>query len=374
MHWERCDQEVPARVARTLPGRTSSACCRLGDDMLIFGGTLNGNFGPVLGDLLLCTYDLTNELLTIRPAREAPSSSADDVSDSDVSDRPCARRGHSFTAATRCAPDRPHSSACGVVLGGWSVGEVEMVPHLLTGSSGDGFVWRALDVNGSRPEGRAFHSADAIGGGSRLIIYGGLGHNCCRDDIAILDLEASLWSVPSVGGVPRCVGGRAGHGSAFLPSLDGSGGGELVLIGGAMRSGYHRDAHQATVDVLKLSGGGEMRWSDDASWDAVRIAPVRTASHVVFGRSILSWGGASEDHTANDTVRILNVDRRSVRTLSSGVPAPTPRTGALLLPFHGEVAVAVMGSADDSEDDDDGGGGGDMTWCLRWELPTADGA
>ena len=111
--------------------------------MLIFGGTLNGNFGPVLDDLLIAKYDRINHLLTVRPAREEADS---------AEERPGARRGHSFTAASAPAFESARLAACAVVLGGWGDGEVEMVPHLVTKGSDDAFAWRALEVSGSPPE------------------------------------------------------------------------------------------------------------------------------------------------------------------------------------------------------------------------------
>jgi len=69
--------------------------------------------------------------------------------------------------------------------------------------------------------------------------------------VTLLDLSAMAWSAPQLHGVPRCVNGRAGHGAAFVPRRGGSGGGELLLLSGAMRSASG-DAHQYSVDVLEV--------------------------------------------------------------------------------------------------------------------------
>jgi hypothetical protein len=177
----------------------------------MYGGTLNGNFGPLLDDLLVLAVDRVNAIVTVRPAREAEEgrSTAD----------PGHRRGHTMTATSVRG-----GAACACVIGGWGHGELTMAPLLLS-QTADGYVWSAPDVAGELPAGRAFHSATETGGAC-VLVYGGLGSGCCRTDVALLDLRSMVWSAPKLAGVPRCAGGRAGHGAAFFAFTDGRTGGE----------------------------------------------------------------------------------------------------------------------------------------------------
>lgn len=117
------------------------------------------------------------------------------------------------------------------------------------------FSWDRRAIAGQPPTARAFHSTTEVAPG-RLLVYSGLGPGCCRTDVWVLDVHGMQWSQPAVGGTPRCSGGSAGHGALFFPSLHGCGGGELVLLSGASRSG-HQDAHPGSVDVLEVSNQPE---------------------------------------------------------------------------------------------------------------------
>ena len=59
LRWERAGLDVAgpqSLIKMALTGRTGGALCRLRGQLLLYGGTLNGNFGPVLGDLLCLDY------------------------------------------------------------------------------------------------------------------------------------------------------------------------------------------------------------------------------------------------------------------------------------------------------------------------------
>ena len=59
LRWERAGLDVAgpqSLINMALTGRTGGALCRLRGQLLLYGGTLNGNFGPVLGDLLCLDY------------------------------------------------------------------------------------------------------------------------------------------------------------------------------------------------------------------------------------------------------------------------------------------------------------------------------
>jgi hypothetical protein len=265
----------PQRMKHGLVGRTGAAVCELAGASLLFGGTLNGNHGPVLGDLLVLDYDEASKSVSIWPAPM-------EVLDADGMEiHPGPRRGHSMTS-TQLA-DGSHV-AC--VLGGWGYDELTMAPALLhVVDEGGLFRWSRPQVRGSLPDGRAFHTATEVARSS-ILVYGGLGSGCCRNDLALLDLHRMLWSQPAVGGIPRCPGGRAGHGACFFMNRERRG--ELLLISGALRSASG-DSHLDSVDVIEVESSFELdahgdfggttlslRWSDQSAWGNIVLPKVRT--------------------------------------------------------------------------------------------------
>lgn len=398
--WHECDLETTRNRAITLNGRSSTAGCCFEGQMLMYGGTLNGNAGPLLGDLLTLSLDKINYLLTVKLAKY--SDSADEVD-------PGPRRGHSFTA-TSAHGLASHGGRTPAVclLSGWGYDEITMAPYLLT-REGDGYRWTKPQVSGQEPEGRAFHSATEICPGL-LCIVGGLGSGCCRTDVALLDLNTMCWSMPRVAGQPCCLGGRAGHGAAFFPAraaaARAAGDGSLLLVSGAMRSALG-DSHQASIDVLEvrrsnagrggstagalaaaeemvpaddeggqvtdLSVDGEeahvsnddptFRWSDDAAWRNARLPGVRTASYTPFARSLVAWSGIREGHAPAEDMHVIDVPRMSVREAimlgdsddegDDDPTGPEPRGGALLLPVPDAPHLALLLCGSDHEDGTD---------------------
>ena len=59
-------------IKASLRGRTGAALCRLCGQLLLYGGTLNGNFGPVLGDVLRLNYGATAASLAVREVVVTP--------------------------------------------------------------------------------------------------------------------------------------------------------------------------------------------------------------------------------------------------------------------------------------------------------------
>ena len=382
LSWTPLTLEAPRpSIRHQLEGRTGTASCRLEGEALVFGGTLNGNVGPLLGDLLHISHDRSNGLLSLRPAREQRSEA-----------RPGPRRGHTMTASS--ISGRPVA----VVLGGWGEeGEEDMTPHILRATP-HGYEWSRPAVSGAIPVGRAFHSVNETAPG-QLVTYGGLGSGCCRNDLNLLVLSTMEWTLLSIDGVPRCSFGRAGHCAVFVPcaaGVDGSmsgandsgaeagspgllsGGvldsvasgraGHLIFICGASRS-ISGDSHQTTVDAIEVGrGGAPLRWSDDPSWASISLPAVRTAAYVVLARHVVVWGGVGQDHTPERSVQLLDVDRRRERVAelaSSSIVlcGPPPRAGALLVQLGPEEAVLLCGS--DHEDEEDM-----LTpYLLQLELP-----
>ena len=400
--WHECDIETSRNRLLTLNGRSSSAGCCFEGEMLMYGGTLNGNAGPLLGDLLALSLDKINYVLTVKLAKYSDSS--DEVD-------PGPRRGHSFTATSAHGSASHEGTPVVCLLSGWGHDENNMAPYLLT-KEDDGYRWTKPLVSGAEPEGRAFHSATEICRG-RLCIVGGLGSGCCRTDVALLDLNTMCWSVPRVGGQPCCLGGRAGHGAAFFPARGAAaraaGDGSLILVSGAMRSALG-DSHQASIDVLEIgrndvehagstagtlaaaedsaptddeageaaadvSGKGEeaplpddsptadaptFRWSEDDAWRSAQLPGVRTASYASFARSLVAWSGIREGHAPAEDMHVIDVQRKRVReatALLSGVEddlqSPEPRGGALLLPVPDAPHLALLLCGSDHEDDSD---------------------
>ena len=287
----------------------------------MYGGTLNGNFGPLLDDLLSLTVDRVNGCLTAKMAAE-PADGRDATAD------PGPRRGHSMTATT-LANGEP--VAC--VLGGWSDGEVLMTAHLLHKDADSIFRWQAPALSGTLPEGRAFHTATEVAP-SRLVVYGGLGTGCCRTDVALLDLRTMAWSAPRLEGAPRCVGGRAGHGAAFFPCLgSGSrGGGELLLLSGAMRSS-RGDTHQMSIDAIEVEVVAEAAVTDGIASS---------------GRSgMMEWAeGEGEGTNAGAAVRacvcVGAATRRGARC-SSRPCGPRSTRPSLVPSSHGQACLSGTG-------------------------------
>eukprot|EP00961_Rhodomonas_salina_P272553 3683068-Rhodomonas_salina.2 len=243
-----------------------------------------------------------------------------------------------------------------------------LTPGVAGNSDGRRYSWGRRAIAGEPPSPRAFHSATEVAPG-QLLVYGGLGPGCCRTGVWLLDLHAMRWSQPAVTGRPRCVGGRAGHGAVFLPSLLGGGGGELLLLAGASRSA-HADAHQRSVDVLQVAaqspqgaaaggeGGGEgglrLGWSEEEAWDRVQLPAVRSAAYARVGRTVLAWSGVGAAHAPMATTHAIDVDRRTCRELaeSAGEGAagtgrpPAPRGGAVCVGIAGGTAALVLGGSD----------------------------
>ena len=387
----RAQRVSPRMLAVTLRGRTGAALCRLEGELLLFGGTLNGNAGPVLDDLLRLQYDADDAALTAWAPNVA-----------NVSKSPGASRGHTMTS-TRL----PDGSPCAVVLGGWGTDERGMAPVVLRTvpperasppapaddtAEGDEichYAWSRPHVAGTEPDGRAFHTTTEVSARSLLIIYGGLGSGCCRTDVVTLDLRHMAWSVPRIGGSPRCVSGRAGHGAILFESEKARGGAFLMLISGASRS-TRGDAHQGSVDVLEIteapapaaaapagsvdacnsgdasasaerpaSGEVHFEWSHDRSWGNIVLPEVRTATYVRFARSVLCWSGIGSGHEPADSLHVIDVDRRRVREaepdvdvgdeLSRKAGVPLPRGGAVAAPISPLEALVMCGSDHDNE-------------------------
>ena len=249
------------------------------------------------------------------------------------------------------------------ILGGWSDGEVLMHPHVLRRGDDDLFHWAVLATSGL-PEGRAFHSATQVAPG-RLLVYGGLGQGCCRYDVALLDLERATWSAPRLAGVPRCVGGRAGHGAAFFPHAvggSGGGGGVLVLVSGAMRS-TAGDSHQDSIDVIDVcevageEAGLRLAWSTAEEWGRVRLPAVRTAFYAPIARSLIAWSGVSERHGITYSLHVIDIDRRCVREVHHdhnlvGAELPAPRGGALCFPLRSPLETLMLCGSDHEDGDE----------------------
>ena len=415
--WHKFSLVTSRSNALSLLGRSSSASCSLGSELLMYGGTLNGNFGPLLDDLLVLSVDRVNGCITVRCAVEPEEGR-------DVGADPGPRRGHSMTVTSL-----PGGEEVACIIGGWSDGEVPMMARLLHRDADRVYHWRAPALSGSLPHGRAFHTATEVAS-SRLLVYGGLGTGCCRTDVALLDLRTMTWSAPRLGGVPRCVGGRAGHGAVFFPRLGvgpgggpgvgsaggsagvsaggrhagNDGGGELLLLSGAMRSSMG-DSHQVSLDVIEVqhvgesdvaelheggessdgecdpdtsgtySNGLKLRWSDETTWSQMQLPPVRTAFYAPVARSVLAWSGVSEGHGLAGHLHVVDVDQRQVRELTSqemdeealvdedGADTPCPRGGALYFPLSPCEAIMFIGS------DHDDGAELLTPWVLEVPLP-----
>lgn len=359
-----------------LDGLTGAACCCLHQSLLLFGGTLNGNAGPVFGDLLLLQLDAgeagCREVTVQRAAMDDQSPA------SAIASNPGRRRGHSLTATTLA-----NGTPVAVLLGGWGYQELSTTPHILTSrpaapgedcADGRKYSWTALTVAGEPPSARAFHSATEVAPG-QLLVYGGLGPGCCYTDVVILDLHRLQWLRPSVEGTPSCLGGRAGHGAAFFRNLRSGevNSGELLLMSGASRS-QHGDTHQGSMDAIEVRCSADgvvslLRWSSEPAWAPATLPAVRTASYAVIGRNVLAWGGISETHVPLGTVHSINVDRRKVQSIGvadqyflpkcaddDGCSAqqaakeevlPAPRGGALCFSVGPNVALLLCGSAHD---------------------------
>lgn len=54
IEWHAYELIASRSRKHTLLGRSSSASCCIDNEILIYGGTLNGNAGPLLDDLLVC--------------------------------------------------------------------------------------------------------------------------------------------------------------------------------------------------------------------------------------------------------------------------------------------------------------------------------
>ena len=358
--WDEWLLRAPPSCKQSLRGRSSSASCCLNGALLMYGGTLNGNMGPLLDDLLILHVDTINEELTVKHAREP----AEGRGTAD----PSFRRGHTMTVTRLTSGEEV---AC--VLGGWGHDEIPMQPYLLRQDADGVYRWECPVVSGDLPPGRAFHSATEVAPG-RLLVYGGLGQGCCRVDLALLDLHAMAWSAPTLSGAPRCLGGRAGHGAAFFgrPTASakerGSGsGGELLLVSGAMRSASG-DVHQGSVDVIEITpddcepAGLRLAWSDDEDWARVMMPAVRTAWYTPVARSLVAWSGVSEHHGLIYTLHVIDVERRHVRELDAGhlgqssAELPTPRGGALGFPLPlgttGSVAALLLCGSDHEDGDE----------------------
>ena len=238
----------------------------------------------------------------------------------------------------------------------------------------DEYLWSDQRVAGTEPSPRAFHTATEVAP-SVLVVYGGLGNRCCHTDVSVLDLHRMHWSSPRVGGAPRCVGGRAGHGAFYFArpavddgsaAYDGSRAGDLLLVSGASRS-TSGDSHQGSIDVLEVACTDDyhldgtlagtsvsLEWSHDRSWGNITLPEVRTATYARFARSLVCWSGIGEDHDALDCMHVIDVDRKTVceaevhaeAGVSSalGASVPPPRGGAVAAQLSPFAAVVLCGS------------------------------
>lgn len=116
--------EPQSLYSQRLRGLTGAACCRLHSSLLLFGGTLNGNAGPVFGDLLLLRLNTAAGELHVQLVVAGDDAADDDALGMGL---PGARRGHSMTESSFA-----DGTPVAVLLGGWGYEEFSMDPFFLT--------------------------------------------------------------------------------------------------------------------------------------------------------------------------------------------------------------------------------------------------
>ena len=134
--------------------RSSAAGCVLDGEMLLFGGTVAGNSGPFLDDLVWLR--LNGGTLDVGAVLQHGTS------------LPGSRRGHSLTS---CYYSKGEVA---VLLGGWGDQEIDMSPLLLlpTADFPAACCWMAPEVTGQPPAPRAFHSCTQISPGVLRLVRG----------------------------------------------------------------------------------------------------------------------------------------------------------------------------------------------------------
>ena len=379
-------------------GLSGAAMCQLGQHILFHGGTQNGNAGPVSGALMRLDYDAESGELTAWPTNVTylsdvktsfnvrldfnseshellPTISASSANVAPTLEN-VRRRGHSLTA-TNYLRTADGGTQLALLIGGWGYIDIDMNPMLLKEGTneeqekGYQYSWSKPETNGALPAARAFHSATEVSEGL-ILVYGGLGRGRCCNDVCIFDVAKMTWftSAISVGGAPRCVGGRAGHGACYFPRP--GGGGDLLLISGASRSS-DGDAHQGSVDVLEVTPFGDhsigdpnsanfiheglstsfvhLEWSHDRAWGNILLPEVRTGTYVTFAKSVMCWSGIGEGHAPADTLHVIDVERKTVREAVVEGERPLPRGGAvaaMLSPFE---ALVFTGNDHENEEE-----------------------
>ena len=304
--------------------RSSAAGCVLKQEMVLFGGTVVGNTGPFLDDLLWLRLNggTLDAGTIVQHGALVPGS----------------RRGHSLTTCYYSQGE------VAVLLGGWGYQEIDMSPLLLlpTADFPAACCWMAPEVTGQPPAPRAFHSCTQISPGV-LLVFGGLGPGCCRADASVLTLEPTCrWEKLRISGIPHCVGGRAGHGAVLIES-------GLLFLAGASRS-IDGDEHLGSVDLLQIdnpeSPVRRAQWATGV-WDCLHVPAVRCGTYIKLGGQLLAVGGVDDEGEHSDMSRLMAVDLQTYRNrLFTAVSARNPhgRSGAVQFPLGPHQALMISGA------------------------------
>ena len=99
--------------------------------------------------------------------------------------------------------------------------------------------WRTVNTKGGRPTPRVSCTMNTVG--SKLFLLGGGAGEKAFNDVRVLDLEAAVWTVPTVSGTPPAA--LVGHTSTLI-------GTELFVFGGSDGKHDGNELHMFDTDTL----------------------------------------------------------------------------------------------------------------------------
>jgi N-acetylneuraminic acid mutarotase len=132
--------------------------------------------------------------------------------------------------------------------------------------------WRAVSTKGGRPTPRVSCTMNTVG--SKLFLIGGASGEKAFNDVRVLDLEAGIWTVPTVSGTPPPA--LVGHSSTLI-------GNELFIFGGSDGKQDGNELHMFDTDTLS--------WSLPSLEGRPPMARVGQSGNAVGATKIYFFGG-----------------------------------------------------------------------------------
>lgn len=255
--------------------------------------------------------------LTKLPPEYSKNKAADDEV---VHIAPTPRRGHTLTLVDSLSAILFGGNVAGTGGQHYSSQTFRLIFHPLH--------WEQVETTGSRPLGRAFHTA-ILGEETKIVVHGGISRHGSNDDCYELDIVHNQWSVLFQYGEHRPAA-RHGHTMTETAQI-----GSTILFGGAGAGFYNDlfffDARTGRWDLCETSG----------------TPPAPRAFHSACAlenkSKMVIFGGQNGSANLND-LHEFNIENRSWTFVRTQGVQPSPRWGHIAI-THGMDSLIIFGGA-----------------------------